>query len=85
MKEMAAQMKDQEGRACLAFSQRWQHTVPSLHTETIVPLLQVVFLSLQYFLYGIFLNPLYVCKVNKESVKCKTRLAGYTFTRFSAF
>lgn len=28
---------------------------------------QVVFLTLQYFMYGIFLNPLYVCKVKTES------------------
>lgn len=27
---------------------------------------QVVFLCLQYFLYGIFLNPLYICKVGQN-------------------
>lgn len=27
---------------------------------------QVVFLCLQYFLYGIFLNPLYICKVSQN-------------------
>lgn len=27
---------------------------------------QVVFLCLQYFLYGVFLNPLYICKVSQN-------------------
>ena len=29
-------------------------------------ILQVVFLCLQYFMYGIFLHPLYVCRVKTE-------------------
>lgn len=32
---------------------------------------QVVFLCLQYFLYGIFLNPLYICKVSQNQEKKK--------------
>lgn len=44
--------------------------VRKAQTETIDPLIQVVFLSLQYFLYGVFLNPLYVCKVNREDPEC---------------
>lgn len=36
--------------------------------KQLIALMQVVFLSLQYYLYGIFLNPLYVCKVNMENL-----------------